>query len=271
MRFWGSTFCVVAMALGTVAPSSAQMSSLADRVMALEQRASDPQVNIDLINQINDLRSQIRQMQGSIEEMQHGYEQLKQQSKDQYLDLDSRLKPIESGSVKEPSRVLANPISQVSPSHSNQPIAMSEQSPNIHGDASALTISNEERIAYNVAFDALKNSKYADAAELFLSFLQLYPNGVYAPNALYWLGESYYAMHDFVSAEAQFRSLLSRYPTHDKASGSLLKEALCQANQGKNDDAQHSLEQVLSQYPGTDAARLAQERLQSIKLSQAMR
>ncbi|MDD0927639.1 tol-pal system protein YbgF [Xylella fastidiosa subsp. multiplex] len=264
MRLGGSTFCVVAMALGTVAPSSAQMSSLADRVMALEQRASDPQVNIDLINQINDLRSQIRQMQGSIEEMQHGYEQLKQQSKDQYLDLDSRLKPIESGSVREPSRVPANPISQVSPSHSNQP-------PNVHGDASALTISNEERIAYNVAFDALKNSKYADAAELFISFLQLYPNGVYTPNAIYWLGESYYAMHDFVSAEAQFRSLLSRYPTHDKASGSLLKEALCQANQGKNDDAQHSLEQVLSQYPGTDAARLAQERLQSMKLSQAMR
>lgn len=176
------------MALGTVAPSSAQMSSLADRVMALEQRASDPQVNIDLINQINDLRSQIRQMQGSIEEMQHGYEQLKQQSKDQYLDLDSRLKPIESGSVREPSRVPANPVSQVSPSHSNQLIAMSEQSPNVHGDASALTISNEERIAYNVAFDALKNSKYADAAELFMSFLQLYPNGVYTPNALYWLG-----------------------------------------------------------------------------------
>ncbi|TNW12181.1 tol-pal system protein YbgF [Xylella fastidiosa] len=271
MRLGGSTFCVVAMALGTVAPSSAQMSSLADRVMALEQRASDPQVNIDLINQINDLRSQIRQMQGSIEEMQHGYEQLKQQSKDQYLDLDSRLKPIESGSVREPSRVPANPVSQVSPSHSNQLIAMSEQSPNVHGDASALTISNEERIAYNVAFDALKNSKYADAAELFMSFLQLYPNGVYTHNALYWLGESYYAMHDFVSAEAQFRTLLSRYPTHDKASGSLLKEALCQANQGKNDAAQHSLEQVLSQYPGTDAARLAQERLQSMKLSQAMR
>ncbi len=172
-------------------------------------------------------------MQGSIEEMQHGYEQLKQQSKDQYLDLDSRLKPIESGSVREPSRVPANPVSQVSPSHSNQLIAMSEQSPNVHGDASALTISNEERIAYNVAFDALKNSKYADAAELFMSFLQLYPNGVYTPNALYWLGESYYAMHDFVSAEAQFRTLLSRYPTHDKASGSLLKRPYAKLIRGK--------------------------------------
>ncbi|EWS77280.1 hypothetical protein AF72_11635 [Xylella taiwanensis] len=259
------------MALGTVAPTFAQMSSLADRVTALEQRASDPQVNLDLINQINDLRSQMRQMQGALEEIQHGYEQLKQQSKDQYLDLDSRLKPIEGGSVKVLPDAPVNPISQVSPSHYKQPIVTSEQSPKVHGDPSALTIGNEERTAYNVAFEALKNSKYADAAQLFLSFLQIYPNGVYTPNALYWLGESYYAMHDFVSAEAQFRSLLSRYPTHDKASGGLLKQALCQANQGHNTDAEQSLEQVLSQYPGTDAARLAQERLQSIKLSQSIR
>ena len=49
-----------------------------------------------------------------------------------------------------------------------------------------LAATGDERTSYNVAFDSLKAGKYDDSAQLFLSFLQLYPNGVYAPNALYW-------------------------------------------------------------------------------------
>ncbi|MFC7520828.1 tol-pal system protein YbgF [Xanthomonas populi] len=101
--------------------------------------------------------------------------------------------------------------------------------------------------------------------------LELYPNGVYTPNALYWLGESYYATRNFPLAEAQFRDLVGRYPTHDKASGGLLKLGLSQYGEGKNDEAQQTLQQVASQYPGSDAARVAQERLQSIRLGQQLR
>nr|CEL45834.1 conserved hypothetical protein [Xanthomonas citri pv. citri] len=117
----------------------------------------------------------------------------------------------------------------------------------------------------------MKNGKYDDASQLFLSFLELYPNGVYTPNALYWLGESYYATRNFQLAEAQFRDLVSRYPTHDKAAGGLLKLGLSQYGEGKNNEAQQTLQQVASQYPGSDAARVAQERLQSIRLGQQLR
>ena len=72
--------------------------------------------------------------------------------------------------------------------------------------------SGDERAAYNVAFDALKGGNYADAAQLFLSFLELYPNGTYTPNAMYWLGESYYVTQNYQLAGEQFRTLLDRYP-----------------------------------------------------------
>ncbi|MCW0397442.1 Cell division coordinator CpoB [Xanthomonas sacchari] len=66
----------------------------------------------------------------------------------------------------------------------------------MHGDAGTLAAAGDERAAYNVAFDALKAGKYADAANLFQNFLQAYPNGVHAPNALHWLGERDYATKD---------------------------------------------------------------------------
>ncbi|HCV97477.1 MAG TPA: tol-pal system protein YbgF, partial [Stenotrophomonas sp.] len=138
-------------------------------------------------------------------------------------------------------------------------------------DAGSLAANGDERTTYNVAFNSLKAGNYEDSAQLFLSFLELYPNGVYTPNALYWLGESYYATRNFPLAEAQFRDLISRYPTHDKASGGLLKIGLSQYGEGKVDQAQATLEQVVSAYPGTDAARTAQDRLQSIRLGQQIR
>jgi tol-pal system protein YbgF len=148
---------------------------------------------------------------------------------------------------------------------------ISERPPTVRGDAGTLAVAGDERVAYNVAFDALKGGKYDDSAELFQSFLELYPNGVYTPNALYWLGESYYATRNFELAQAQFRDLVARYPTHDKAAGGLLKLGLSQYGLGDLAQAEKTLAQVISQYPGSDAARTAQDRLQSIRLGQQLR
>lgn len=141
----------------------------------------------------------------------------------------------------------------------------------MHGDVGAMAQSGDERAAYNVAFDALKGGNYADAAQLFLSFLELYPNGAYTPNALYWLGESYYVTQNYQLAAQQFRTLLERYPTHDKASGSLLKLGLSEYGLGKVDEAERTLNDVVTRYPGTDVARTADDRLKSMQLGRSIR
>ena len=45
----------LAAALVAAAPASAQRASLADRVAALEQQASNNQGNVDLLNQVTQL------------------------------------------------------------------------------------------------------------------------------------------------------------------------------------------------------------------------
>lgn len=272
MRF-RVTSLFVAAALVVAAPVYAQRASLADRVAVLEQQQANSQANNDLLNQLQQARSDLQGLRATVEQLQHDNEQLKQQSKDQYLDLDGRLNRLEGAGGATPPLPPATGSVTPAPAPAARPAAAatSEKPPSVHGDSGTLTASNEERTAYNVAFDALKNGKYDDASQLFLSFLELYPNGVYTPNALYWLGESYYATRNFQLAEAQFRDLVGRYPTHDKAAGGLLKLGLSQYGEGKNDEAQQTLQQVVSQYPGSDAARVAQERLQSIRLGQQLR
>src|SRR5205814_7055838 len=75
---------------------SAQRASLADRVAALEQQAANNQGNVELLNQVTQLRSELQSQRAQIEELQHQLEALQQSSKNQYIDLDSRLGRLEA-------------------------------------------------------------------------------------------------------------------------------------------------------------------------------
>ena len=265
MRFDRFVPLLVATALSAglaAAPAHAQRQSLSDRVAALEVQSANDRGNTDLLNQIGQMRTELQQLRSLVEQLQHENAQLKQTSRDQYLDLDGRLNRIESGAP--PAAAPPQAAGPAAP-------AATERPPSVHGDVGALANAGDERAAYNVAFDALKGGNYADAAQLFLSFLELYPNGAYTPNALYWLGESYYVTQNYQLAAQQFRTLLERYPTHDKASGSLLKLGLSEYGLGKTDDAERTLGDVIAKYPNSDVARTADDRLRSMQLGRSIR
>ncbi len=251
-----------------MAPAHAQRQSLADRVAALEQSAANDRGNLDLLNQMGELRTEVQTLRALVEELQNTNQKLKQANQDQYLDLDGRLNRLEGGAapVVPPVAPLATPVASGTRS-ANPPSTLSDgPAPTVRGDVGAMADAGQERAAYGVAFEALKAGTYADAAQLFLSFLEIYPNGAYAPNALYWLGESYYVTQNYNLAAQQFRSLLERHPTHDKAPDALLKLGLAEFGQGKVEAAEATLAEVTVRYPGSDAARTAADRLRSIQL-----
>jgi tol-pal system protein YbgF len=141
-----------------------------------------------------------------------------------------------------------------------------EAPPAVHGDPGKLREGAGERAAYDAAFATLKAGRYADASSQFLAFLQQHPNGVYTPNALYWLGESYYVTQNYDPAREQFQALVERYPTHDKAPGALLKLGLAQQGLKQLEAAERTFAEVVAKYPNTDAARTASDRLRALEL-----
>lgn len=257
---------LISAVLLVAAPAHAQRQSLADRVAALEARGNNTQANSDLLDQLNQVRSELAQQRELVEQLQNQIEQLKQSDRDQYLDLDGRLNRLEGGAPVAPA-AQGNAPGPVAP-----PLGRTaEAAPAMHGDAGALAKAGDERAAYDAAFDALRKGNYVDSAQLFQSFLQLYPSGVYAPNALYWLGESYYVTGNYPLAMQQFQGLIDRYPTHDKAAGAQLKLGLSEYGLGKLDAAERTLGEVVSKYPGSDVARAADDRLKAIQLRRNLR
>ena len=268
----------VFVALLAFAPvAGAQRASLAERVAALEQQAATDRGNVDLLNQVTALKSEVQALRAQIEELQHKQQQLEDAGRNQYLDLDGRLNRLEGGAPAAPATA-ANGGVPVPPAATRAPAP----APVAPAAASAPTVAattppaatpvapgDAERVAYEAAFDRLKAGRYDESARAFQQFLAQFPAGPLAPNAVYWLGESYYATQNYELAAQQFRSLLERFPAHDKAAGAMLKLALSQYGLGQLDAAQATLAQVARSYPGSDAARTAQDRLRTMQVTSA--
>ncbi|HEX6834444.1 MAG TPA: tol-pal system protein YbgF [Rudaea sp.] len=266
------------------APLHAQRLSLAERVAKLEQDAAahNNQGSIDLVNQINALQSQVQALQGQNEELKHQLEELKSRSKEQYIDLDSRIGRIEGhgpAPAGAPAAAAANngqlqditlgsnapPATQqtpnaMTPPPSNATLASAAPPPQSVADPA------DEKASYDQAFAALKDGRYAESARRFQAFIDQYPNSELAPNAYYWLGESYYVTQNYPISLDTFQKLLARYPNGQKAPGALLKVGYCQYELKQWDQAEATLNQVVQRYPDTQEAHLAQGRLRALKL-----
>jgi len=123
----------------------------------------------------------------------------------------------------------------------------------------------QERGSYDSAFDLLKNGRYGDSIIAFEGFLKQYPQGEYAGNAQYWLGEAHYVTRSFDAAVREFTKVIDNYPTSLKYADSLLKLGYVHYELKQWQKARARLAQVIDKFPGTTVAKLAQQRLDRIR------
>ncbi|EIM04858.1 MULTISPECIES: tol-pal system protein YbgF [Rhodanobacter] len=265
----------IASAMLFAFPAFAQDSrlSLADRVARLEQQAQNKdQSGTGLVNQMQQLQAQVQQLQGQVEELQHQLQTLDDKNKAQYTDLDARLGRLEGGRAGAAAASGSNPQAQAgNPAAAASVVAAANPAagrPAANAGSNTATAGDPAaaQTAYDVAFKAIRAGNYVEASREFRSFIQQYPNHALAPNAWYWLGESYYATTNYPVALESFQQLLSQFPQSDKAPDALLKVGYSQLELKQTAAAKATLTQVASKYPGSKAASLAQERLQRLQL-----
>jgi tol-pal system protein YbgF len=250
-----------AMLFGLPAAAQDSRLSLADRVSRLEQQSQKDAGTTTLVNQVNDLQQQLSQMQGQIEELQHQNQQLQDSQKAQYADIDSRLGRLEKGGATQ-AQAPAAPAN-APPAAAAAASAAPQVAPAPAGTQAPANAA--EQAAYDTAFKSLRAGDYVTASRGFRDFLTKYPDSSLAPNAYYWLGESYYVTMNYPVAIEAFQRLVKQFPQSDKVSDGLLKVGYCQIELKQQDAAVATLKQVTTKYPGTKAAGLAQERLRRLQ------
>ena len=253
-------------------PDAAQrrVDDIDARVKRLD-RILDNQSLVQLAQRVDSLQAEVRAQNGRIEELQNANEGLRKQQRDLYQDLDQRLKNGGArGTVSLPPQPAPSAAVPVVPTPSvavpAQPAVVATPAQTTVPAAAAASTApvSDEQAQYNKAFDTLKGGDYAEAVNAFRQLAGAYPKGQLADNTQYWLGEAYYVMRDYDHAAACFEGVLQGWPNSRKAPDALLKLAYTQFEQKKAGAGRANLQLVITKFPGTDAARLAAERLQKL-------
>ncbi len=257
----GDNALVVTESMESSAAVAPQLS-MDERIVRLE-RLLESQTLVDMLTRIDSLTNDSQELQGAMEELVHSIDEMKQRQRDLYLDIDRRLRQTELAAKAVPQTAsgvtpsLAAPLPGVGVSSSSTPSTMATTEP---ADPAL------EREAYQRAFAALKEGRYEPAIKEFQGFLVKYPTGSYTDNAQYWLGEANYVTRRFTAAEVEFKKVVNGHPDSPKVADAMLKLGYTYYELGNWDAARQTLEGVSSQYPKSTVSRLAENRLQKMRL-----
>lgn len=231
----GSLPVLAVLAAGWMAgPALAQSKN--ERLDALESRMDSAERQLanqgllEMSRQIDALTEELRRLRGEFDQLQHELERSRAQQRDQYVDLDTRLRAAEAALTA----------------------------------AQATTAPGSPEAEYQAAFNLLKDGRYGEAEVALREFVARHPGHELASNAVYWLGEARYVQRDYPAALAAFESVLRDYPGARKSADALLKSGYCQFELKRFADARSLLTRVVEEYPETQAAADARERLQRL-------
>jgi tol-pal system protein YbgF len=248
-------------------PVQVKLNDIDARVTRIERIISNQSL-VELAQHLDQVQADVRQLRGRVEELEYNTESMRKQQRDLYSDLDKRLAAIGGGSAGGAAAgALSGSGSGAgtgaggsSPQSGSGAASAAPGAGSAGADSGGAGTSEEQRV-YGQSFDALKAGSYSIAITGFKDFLTSYPASPLAENAQYWLGEAYYVTRDFDSASGAFKSVLSKWPDSRKAPDALLKLGYTQLAQNKAGEGRTTLSQVVQKYPGTDAAKLAADRL----------
>ncbi len=120
---------------------------------------------------------------------------------------------------------------------------------------------------YRTAYEDYMRGNYDLAAQGFQEYRSRWPNTEMSDNALYWTGECLDAQDNTDEALQVFNEVLEQYPASDKAPAAQLKKGLLYLKLGDKGQGVLNLQYVVYEYPGTQEADLARERLSSMGMT----
>ena len=190
----------------------------------------------DLYNMIDNQNTAIQDLTGKLEQLEFQINQLTKKMETSNQDITFRFKELENNPATEAPK----------------PILIDKTS---------------DKGRYDFAYDYIKKGDYAEAQKLLTDFTKDFPKSNLLPNALYWLGETYYTQGQYEHAIGFFADVFSKHQTSAKAPDALFKMGLSMKGLKKTEEACSAWKGLLSEYPKADATlkQRTQEEMKKLK------
>ena len=225
--------------------------------------------------QIQELSDQIRGMTGRYEALDNRLRLLEGRMDKLVADMDFRLKALEQGRAKtgvaglsqtpaaDPAQTGAAPADGVLPPQ-GEAVAPAEAAET--GGLQAILADKTPDEQYQYAMTLLHQHDFQGAEASLRLFLQQNPKHKLTGNAMYWLGETYYARARYEEAASVFGETYIQDRNGPKAVHSLLKLAMSLENAQQSEAACTAYRELLDKHAGAEARVLDKARAAAEKL-----
>jgi tol-pal system protein YbgF len=121
---------------------------------------------------------------------------------------------------------------------------------------------------YSNAQRDLDSGHYDLSRQEFNDYLKNFPDGPFAPNSQFYLGEMSYGQGDYAAAISAYDAVITNYPRSSKVAPAMLEKGRALVQTKKTASAEREFRELVRKFPGTDEARKADAALRSISSPQ---
>lgn len=154
------------------------------------------------------------------------------------------------------------PAPSPSPAQDVAPPQVAAATPRAENRSAALLADRE---SYERTLTRFKDGDLDGARQGFAEFLVQHPHSDLAPNARFWLGESYYGKKDYSRAIDAYDQVQLNHPASEKVPAALLKKGYAYLALKDRRRAASALKQVIDLYPRSPEANKAMDKLNQLK------
>ncbi len=206
---------------------------------------------------LEEMNEEIRILNGRVEEMEYTIKQQQRRAEESVKEREEKLNRLAERADQNSEKIVQmeqylNLESTKKPVVAVTPGVSAKKSPS-------------EDAIYRSAKNAFDQGDSEAARKGFQDFIKRYPNSKNADNAQFWIGEIYYREKWYEKAILEYQNVIEKYPKGNKVPAALLKQGLAFSSIGDQANSKLILEELVRKYPKTNEAKIAAEKLKTLK------
>lgn len=219
----------------------------------------------DTTRELTHVQAQIQTLDKNLENQHAFLKQVEQHLVALRANATQRSEPAPAVAEAAPlPQAIPAPVPPPAPAQTQDFASSSAITPRAENRSAALVADRE---SYERTLTRFKDGDLDGARQGFAEFLVQHPHSDLAPNARFWLGESYYGKKDYSRAIDAYDQVQLNHPASEKVPAALLKKGYAYLALKDRKKAASALKQVIDLYPRSPEANKAMDKLNQLKES----
>ena len=219
----------------------------------------------DTTRELTHVQAQIQTLDKNLENQHAFLKQVEQHLVALRASATQRSEPAPAVAEAAPlPQAIPAPVPPPAPAQTQDFASSSALTPRAENRSAALVADRE---SYERTLTRFKDGDLDGARQGFAEFLVQHPHSDLAPNARFWLGESYYGKKDYSRAIDAYDQVQLNHPASEKVPAALLKKGYAYLALKDRKKAASALKQVIDLYPRSPEANKAMDKLNQLKES----